>query len=229
MNKRLKSLQNNKILETLGIAKTKRNLSKAIDSNIIFVAYVDKMSTLIIGNNSGKIYTTNNSNIINNLKNGTNFENQSINEILNNITVSNIQTYFKQISINEVRKIFNNMYVYCWTANNQFYGVNKREIRNLDSNKVSTNIDLFSSVNENIFSNDRGVIFDDEKKTKSLIITDIKNIYDASKSSQEVHEENMEPWFKTFLVACGAEPTKEVWSKIGKECRFSSFDPTVRY
>jgi len=72
-------------------------------------------------------------------------------------------------------------------------------------------------------------LYDDEKGTKSLVITDVKNIYDASKSSQEVHEENMEPWFKTFLVACGAEPTKEAWSKICKECRFSSFDPTVRY
>ena len=74
--------------------------------------------------------------------------------------MTTLESNFRNISINEVRKMFNNTYVYCWSANNKFYGVTKGNIRNLSNNN---NVDLWKR-GENVLSSDRGVVFEGDKK-----------------------------------------------------------------
>ena len=159
MNKTLKSLQENSILNHLKIAKIKNKLSKVENSNIIFLAFVRNTNQIIIGDSDGKLYLDDNGSSLNTLTD-INIEEASITDILSRYNLTTFESNFRNISINEVRKMFNNTYVYCWSANNKFYGVTKGNIRNLSNNN---NVDLWKR-GENVLSNDRGVVFEGDKK-----------------------------------------------------------------
>lgn len=66
---------------------------------------------------------------------------------------------------------------------------------------------------------------DTESGSKSLIVSEIKNVREPGKNAKEVHPDLVKPFVDALLTACGVEPSLKLWSETCTECLLSSFDP----
>lgn len=153
MNKKLKLLQRSKVLKTLEVEKVKHDLSKIDNSTIAMVAYDDTSDKFLIGDNSGDLYVA----TPEYLKSLNINKDTDISSVLVQMTKSSIAEHFTKISVQEVREMFKDRYIYYWSANGKFYGVKQGLIERIDEGPDATKpVELWDR-SENIFSNDRGV------------------------------------------------------------------------